>query len=336
MKIVCTRRGFTLVELLVVIAIIGILIGLLLPAVQAAREAARRSNCQNNLRQLTLAIHNFESANRLFPSIGKDPWGTQWSFSPQSQLLPYCELENVQRLVDFNSPLSVGSGGGQSINAVQRAAAATKIGFFFCPSDGGPQIFTSNGNAPQAGTNYFVNAGTGKVNSSTGVLEYNLANRNDGLFWYGSQTRFGEIADGTSNTMLFSEALRGNDMASGSTWPAARDDQRRVMVVLGGSQPTLTDAYCASKTANYAGRRGQSWIWGVGYNVVFNTHHTPNFKVPDCSVNGSGFFKASSYHPSSVNVAMADGSIQSIADSIELFIWQGLSTRNGGEVVKVP
>ena len=97
------RRGFTLVELLVVIAIIGILVGLLLPAVQAAREAARRLSCSNNLKQMTLALHNYESTFRSFPPSGfyrRDLSSDSWSV--QSRLLPQLEQANLQRLIDWN------------------------------------------------------------------------------------------------------------------------------------------------------------------------------------------------------------------------------------------
>ena len=99
-----SRSGFTLIELLVVIAIIGALVGLLLPAVQAARETARRSSCQNNLRQLGLALHNFENAKKAFPpsaastGTGNAPW------SGQSLLLPYVEGDTIFKKIDFSQP----------------------------------------------------------------------------------------------------------------------------------------------------------------------------------------------------------------------------------------
>ena len=116
------RAGFTLVELLVVIAIIGILVGLLLPAVQAAREAARRMQCGNNLKQLGLALHNYESATKRLPSGRADITG----LSAFGALMPYMEQSNVYQLIDFNVS-------GTHVN--NTAARAAIIQTLLCPSD---------------------------------------------------------------------------------------------------------------------------------------------------------------------------------------------------------
>ncbi|HET6882441.1 MAG TPA: DUF1559 domain-containing protein, partial [Pirellulales bacterium] len=125
------RKGFTLVELLVVIAIIGILIALLLPAVQAARESARRTQCNNNLKQFGVALHNYHDAFHRLPASDSGVWNasgslTNTDISDHARLLPYMEQANVYQFVNFNvkwnDPLNV-------------VAAATRVGTFMCPSD---------------------------------------------------------------------------------------------------------------------------------------------------------------------------------------------------------
>ncbi|MFO1065976.1 MAG: DUF1559 domain-containing protein [Pirellulales bacterium] len=242
------NHGFTLVELLVVIAIIGILVALLLPAVQMAREAARRMSCSNNLKQIALASHNYESAYKRLPGVTGN--STQTSFSVLSKILPFVEQGNLQSLVNYSIPLTLGSGGGQTLNPPQAQAAATVVPFFLCPSDSGLTQFQNGGTF--APTNYMVNAGTGEV-TAAGVQQYNLANSNDGLFWYAQSPRMADIIDGTSNTLLLAEDIRGNNQSA--TVAPTGNERKRMMISLGGVQPALTDAFCASKTS-FAGNRG--------------------------------------------------------------------------------
>ena len=321
--------GFTLIELLVVIAIIAVLIALLLPAVQQAREAARRTQCKNNLKQLGLATMNYESTYNMLPAVNGAT--TQTAFSAQSKVLPFADQANLQNLINFNIPLTTGSGGAQVINPLQQAAVQTVIPFFLCPSDGGPAQF-SNSSGIGAPTNYMVNAGTGEI-TAAGVQQYDLAKPNDGLFYYGSRMPLAAITDGTSNTLLMAESIRGNNQAIGMA-PGGLD-ARRVLIQLGGSQPALTDAYCQSYVggSKMSGRRGNFWIWGNAMNTAFNTHFQPNQLAFDCSANGMGFFKVASLHVGGAHVGLCDGSVRFISENIDHVAWQSLSTRAGGEVV---
>lgn len=316
------RSAFTLIELLVVIAIIGILMGLLVPAVQKVRDSAARSQCQNNLKQLGLATHNYLAVLKTLPA-GATQNQSQWAFSVQAQLLPYVEQENLRKIIDFSQPLTTGSGGSQTLNAVHQTAAQTPVLLFLCPSDQAPTLYQNNG-ADWTPNNYMINMGTATTAQS-------LASPNDGLVWYTSKIRVHQIRDGTSNTLLFAEASRGNNTQTNASVPV--DPLRQYASFGGPGNPALmSDAFCATAT-RWAGTRGSSWLWGREFNVCFTTFHQPNQKITDCGNNGAGFYKASSSHSGGVNVVMADGAVRFISDAILLETWRALSTRCGEETL---
>jgi prepilin-type N-terminal cleavage/methylation domain-containing protein len=208
----CEKQGFTLVELLVVIAIIGILIALLLPAVQAAREAARRSQCNNNLKQLGLGMHNYESAVGCFPpgQLGKTFTGTATDnpqlncFGPLARVLPYVEQQTLYMKINFNESFA---------NPVNSPIAANIIPGYICPSYSGKTLgkaYHYRGfpdNRFDAAITCYLGV-MGFTTSGTRSCALNSAytpqptTAQTGIFYVDSKTRFADITDGTSNTFM--------------------------------------------------------------------------------------------------------------------------------------
>src|SRR4051794_38561286 len=155
-----TSCGFTLVELLVVIAIIGVLVALLLPAVQAAREAARRMSCSNNLKQIGLALHSYESAHSVFPPgrINTYVAGNGHCWGAYSQMLPFLEQKAVFDAMNFS--MNPDPDYTTTNAVVNQTAAVTVLSTFLCPSDGGPPMVQVGG-GQYAGHDYLLNVGSG-------------------------------------------------------------------------------------------------------------------------------------------------------------------------------
>ena len=310
------RRAFTLIELLVVIAIIAVLIGLLLPAVQKVREAASRMKCQNNLKQLGIAMHNYESLYKAFP-----PGRNQYPkvVSAPARLLSNVEQENLQKLVNYDSTLA----DPQNVQASQ-----TRLELFICPSD--PQHGKVPG-LPDYGTNYVACNGTGVSVDTSGTATYLTIPNGNGVF---AQTpiRIADIVDGTSNTAAFSESILGNGQAPTSTPPL--NPKLVVLEVPGGNDPT--PAACDSGAGVWSAARGGQWINGHFGNTLYNHYYPPNpVGKWDCgnASHNKALSTARSYHPGGVNLLLCDGSARFVANPIKLSVWQALATRSGGEFV---
>jgi len=342
------RSGFTLIELLVVIAIIAVLVALLLPAVQQAREAARRSQCKNSLKQIGLAIANYESTFTVYPfgkgagygSLGA-PSYARWS--AHSMLLPYVEQGPLYSSISFHQPSRhAGDGGGNCLHAgvskprkYQYRPVADEVPMFLCPSDLG---VTSTW---QGENNYCGNQGSWLCDRGTapaGAGDVSPNEVNGGVFFFLSAIRPASVTDGLSNTAFFSERMRGN----GS--PDARTD-----LFVMANQMSLDATYATCMATNPAGaipltsKWGASWVMGENCCTLYNHVAGPNSfscaGIPFTNNNMTNMamqVSASSRHIGGVHVLTGDGSVHFVSNSVNLAVWRGLGTRNGGEAFDSP
>ncbi|SIO59350.1 prepilin-type N-terminal cleavage/methylation domain-containing protein [Singulisphaera sp. GP187] len=329
------RRAFTLIELLVVIAIIAVMIALLLPAVQAAREAARRVASTNNLKQMGLALHNYESTHSVFPSHGGS---TGTGFSVFARILPFMEQAAILNTMNFNLAVTTTPPVFSFVPA-QTTSAATVVAAFLCPSDGQPPFYPNYYfSAATAGTGYIANAGSG-----TGTY-YDMRYPTDGVFWNNSATRIADITDGTTNTMFLSQCLLGLGQDTTGPTPMRRDRQIANIasqvspskVAPGGYTPAMNNpdlTPLAAGATSWSGTRGAAWIVGTEAMVGFNAYLPPNSKTADVYGHGIGWLSARGPHPGGVLTLNGDGGVRFVKDSINLATWRALATRAGGEVI---
>jgi prepilin-type N-terminal cleavage/methylation domain-containing protein/prepilin-type processing-associated H-X9-DG protein len=346
------RKGFTLIELLVVIAIIAVLIALLLPAVQAAREAARRMQCTNNLKQITLALLNYESNVGCFPPTGSDDPGDGLDndFSAKARLLPFMEQSNV-----FNS-LNQTYYGVSVINpAINTTGVCSTINTFLCPSDGNDPNFTVLG-VKVGQTNYGNNLG---VSITLNNLAY------DGPAWRmndsakGGPTTIAMVLDGMSNTAAYSEWLKGRNAGTGrqAVWTGTKAYSRSTPYWPGPYGSVVTLAQVLQDVANNCqpnvnspatwDQKGMAWYCnlagvGGGYSHLlmpnkpacfYPQYNFAKYNEPAPGNDDVTMMNAQSNHPGGVNVAFLDGSVKFIKDTIAPITWAAIATRAGGEVV---
>jgi prepilin-type processing-associated H-X9-DG protein len=323
--------------LLVVIAIIAILIGLLLPAVQKVRDAAARVKCQNNLKQLGIALHNYEGANGKWPSLypGTAPGSTvfnyKFTWSVLAQLNPYLEQTNIYNTMDLTQPMYDAA---NQITAQNKFAVVQKVPIFLCPSDRGVPVSSAYGVTDMGPTNYVANHGSGLSGGG-----YGSPIAADGIFPAVTGVKITEITDGTSNTVAMSESILGDGAEVSPTQPG---NETVAYKYLGYTGTLPSDANCAGTSSVWNGynRRGFMWASGEARCVSYNHYYTPNSKNFDCIANDPsktyiavGYRAARSRHAGGVNALLADGSVRFVRDSVPLPTWQALATRAGSEVV---
>jgi prepilin-type N-terminal cleavage/methylation domain-containing protein/prepilin-type processing-associated H-X9-DG protein len=344
------RRGFTLIELLVVIAIIAVLIALLLPAVQSAREAARRGQCANNLKQIALACHNYESSVGAFP-IGNIPtnvladgfgaactdntWWTAFVF-----VLPY--MEQGASFNAYNLLWPAYNNGNPAMNYPNFTAGCQRIASYVCPSD------TSAAPAPPTfwpiplnQCSYGENRGTWEnviLSWNPGGQYANTCNQGGGtgMFMPFASVRIADVTDGTSNTFLFGEMGRFPQDAN-SQWMWANsmgwwgDGQfpswPNASRITGGAFVIPAPNVGPDQTGVY-------WNACIGpANVVQPPDWLMNSNIPGGPCNSLGQWGFRSFHPGGLNFCMSDGSVKFIKNSTNLASYRALGTRNLGEIV---
>jgi prepilin-type N-terminal cleavage/methylation domain-containing protein/prepilin-type processing-associated H-X9-DG protein len=327
-----SSAGFTLIELLVVIAVIGILVALLLPAVQMAREAARRMQCSNNLRQIGLALHNYESANRRWPRQSTGPQPGPAFNEPRSSwitsTLSYFEQSAVEQ--QYNRSLNWHDSGN-------KAAVASRLAILSCPSaplrDGFEwTVLVSYTNASTttptlaprdfyygATTDYTNVGGVGTALNNTLPSPLRLPDPLNSGILKAEAVSLAEVADGLSNTILVAECAGRPNLY-----------QRRRLISDGSTPKT----WSGSASVNRPFPTGGVWashskgflIDGAQPNGFTNT-------VPGtCAVNCSNDNEVYAFHAGGANVLMADGSVRLLPDSVAIQVLAALVSRNGGEV----
>jgi len=351
------RRGFTLIELLVVIAIIAVLIALLLPAVQSAREAARRVQCVNNLKQLGLALSNYECANRVFPfarggyytyataTSPSPPWYGRWS--AHAMILSQMEQSTVFNAINFAlSPALPNMGVDMTGTVILPAlnvpdnttATQTRIGTFTCPSDYSYSLYNWPGTTLWSGTNgYVVNQGGWMYDSTSNTGSV-------GPFSDRSAVTVAAITDGMSQTAFASERLLGSGIMNQdlSGWYMS------MLQMPTSADQTYADCQGLAPKMIWYNQTGAAWASGEMPSTTYNHVTTPNGR--SCAIMSGAQMSApwsgdatdlpwymqvppSSAHPGGVNVLAGDGSVRFVKNSVSVSAWRAFGSRAGGEVV---
>jgi prepilin-type processing-associated H-X9-DG protein len=305
--------------LLVVIAIVAILIGLLLPAVQKVRESAARANCANNLKQLGLAMHNYELVNGAFPQ-GRNQFPKV--VSAPARLVAYVEQASLQQLIDADGTLAPG---GQN-----DLAGKHPVPLLTCPSDLQAGQVAGSG---YFGSNYVACNGTGATFDAAGAITAYLKIPDGNGVFAQTPTKVMDISDGLSNTAAFSESTLGNSVLPTGVPIDPPSIRLLIVQVSGGNDPTPAD--CDAGNGEWNSKRGEQWINGHYGHTLYNHFYPPNPSKWDCgnASGNKGLTGPRSNHGGGVNLLLCDGSTRFVRDGVALRLWRALATRAGGEAI---
>jgi prepilin-type N-terminal cleavage/methylation domain-containing protein len=332
------RKGFTLIESLVVISIIGLLISLTLPAVQSSREAARRLQCANNLKQIGLALHNYEAANESFPLNSAEaridpvrglPWriGTR-PYSALTRLLPYLEQPSLYASINFGVEKFPDASGGSFPFPQNMTAFGTSVAAYLCPSD-------PLANLSSHGLSYRGNYGVGQYYLTTQEA-YDSGN---GFYSGFGVLHSGDFPDGLSHTAAYGERLLGTGADDKGVFPT-RDFGDLFVMVFCNDRDADYALMCAQIAATKVFPKyrmgGFTWFYGDFGCGAYCHAQEPNGRIPDALQVGpwSGIVTARSAHPAGVNSLMGDGAVRFVKESIARPLWRASGTRNGDELVE--
>ncbi len=300
------RTGFTLIELLVVIAIIAVLIGLLLPAVQKVREAASRMKCQNNLKQLGLAMHNFHDSHRGLPPAAVFAWPDGAYHGWSTMLLPYLEQENLKTV--YKDEVSW-------FNAANQPAVNLPVPTYVCPSAPGDRLARGLTTQPNFTTDPRKTARAGDYFTAWGWLDPTATPRfvDNGALQFLQPTPLGQITDGTSNTLLLFESAGRPTIYKGRT--SSSDCSQ-------SANPWSCENNWLGPWASFQGTYVATW--------TFDGKHLGGPCVINCTNDGFGIY---AFHTGGTNVLFGDGSVRFLKESATKEVVFSLISRAGGEVV---